>query len=184
MDEVGEIGTKVGFGKSGTGNTGDILGAGYKREGLNLYDSSANLMLEALGLSSGVDFVSESVLQYDFDNGLATNDAFGFFFGISDLGLGYDEVMCAPGDSGGPTFINNEIAGITSYGITLAYYNGATSDILSGLNSSFGEFAGDTRVSYYASFVDNIINPVPEPSTCLLFLFGLLGIVGVKKKLS
>lgn len=34
------------------------------------------------------------------------------------------------------------------------------------------------------SLVEWDTNPVPEPSTCLLLLFGILGMVGVKKKFS
>ena len=76
----GTTGTKVGYGSSGTGLTGVTIGAGTKRQGLNLYDDVADTMLIALGLTPGVDFVPGSALQYDFDNGLAANDAFGFFF--------------------------------------------------------------------------------------------------------
>lgn len=32
--------------------------------------------------------------------------------------------------------------------------------------------------------VELSVNPVPEPSTCLLFLFGIIGMSGVKKKIS
>jgi len=121
-------------------------------------------MLVALGLTSGVDFVPGSVLQYDFDNGLAANDAFGFFFGNSDLGLGNDEVNSAPGDSGGPTFSSPVITGVTSYGVRLTFFpclpfSLCNSDIDGTLNNSFGEFSGDTRVSFYAAFVDAIVDP-------------------------
>ena len=111
---------KVGFGRSGTGALGDTVGAGTKRAGLNTYDAVADTMLTAFGLTPVTDFVPGSVLKFDFDNGLVGQDAFDFFFNIDDLGLGLDEVMSAPGDSGGPTFIEvgNEllVAGVTSYG--------------------------------------------------------------------
>jgi len=172
-DEVGQIGNpKTGYGESGTGDTGSVLAAGTKRAGQNKYDSTADMMLTALG----EEFLPGSVLQYDFDNGLAANDAFGFFFGseFADLGLGADEVMSAPGDSGGPTFIDGKIAGITSYGVTLAYDDGSTSDVLSGVNNSFGEFGGDTRVSFYQSFINNVLSDgskpvIPEPSSVVVW---------------
>jgi len=161
-DDVGTTGTKVGYGSSGTGLTGVTIGAGTKRQGLNLYDDVADTMLVALGLTSGVDFVPGSVLQYDFDNGDAANDAFGFFFGNTNPGLGNDEVNSAPGDSGGPTFSSPVITGVTSYGVRLTFFpctplSPCTSDIDGTLNSSFGEFSGDTRVSTYAAFVDAIV---------------------------
>lgn len=88
------------------------------------------------------------------------NDAFDFFFGIANLGLGIDEAMSAPGDSGGPSFSNSVITGVTSYGITLEYNDGSASDINAILDSSFGEFSGDTRVSSYVSFVDSLVPQV------------------------
>ncbi len=167
VDDVGTTGTKVGYGSSGTGLTGVTIGAGTKRQGLNLYDDVADTMLIALGLTPGVDFVPGSALQYDFDNGLAANDAFGFFFANTNLGLGHDEVNSAPGDSGGPTFSSPVITGVTSYGVRLTFFppppctpfSPCTSDIDGTLNSSFGEFSGDTRVSFYAAFVDAIVDP-------------------------
>ena len=180
---------KVGFGRSGTAAAGDFVGAGVKRAGANEYDALADTMLQAFGLTAGVDFVTGSVLQYDFDNGTTTNDAFDFFFSLADTGLGGGliEVMSAPGDSGGPTFIevDNELllAGVTSYGISLAFSSGPlplTSDIDGGtLNSSFGEFAGDTRVSSYTSFVTAALTqstPIPVPPSAALFLLGLGGL--------
>ncbi|MBC8229691.1 PEP-CTERM sorting domain-containing protein [bacterium] len=88
--------------------------------------------------------------------------------------------MSAPGDSGGPTFIDGEIAGITSYGVTLWGGDVSTSDIdgpFPTLNNSFGEFAGDTRVAYYADFI-NQTTAIPEPTTFAMFGIGILGIVG------
>ena len=137
---------KVGFGRSGTGAAGDFLGSGVKRAGANEYDALADTMLQAFGLTSGVDFVAGSVLQYDFDNGTTDNDAFDFFFNLADTSIATSltEVMSAPGDSGGPTFVDVggqlQVAGVTSYGISLAFSSGPTpltSDIDGGtLNSS------------------------------------------------
>src|SRR3972149_3833426 len=85
---------------------------------------------------------------------LTANDAFGVLFGINDLGLGAAlEVCAAPGDSGGPTFLNGMIASVVTGGIT---FSGAQ-DVLPGLNSSFGDFGMDTRVSVYADWIDGVV---------------------------
>jgi PKD repeat protein len=143
---------------------------GIERGGQNMYDAFADTMYVALGLTSGVDFVPQTVYQFDSDDGSASHDAFGFFFGISNLGLGNNEVMSASGDSGGPTILNGELVGVTSYGITLQYNNKQTSDCTKqrgspDLDSSCGEFAGDTRVASYSSWIDGVLNtepPVPN----------------------
>jgi len=157
-DDVGAIGDKAGYGRSGNGNDGDVLSSGTKRDGQNKYDDVADTMLQALGLNPNTDFVSGSVLQYDFDNGLSTNDGFGFFFSNSGLGLGVAEVNSAPGDSGGPTITNGVITGITSYGLRLQTIFGFSTDVDSEINSTFGEFSGDTRVSSYHSFIDGVLS--------------------------
>lgn len=172
-DEIGQIGTKVGYGLTGNGNQGDVLADGLKRSGQNIYDAPGEIFEspEFGGVIPG------AFLGYDFDNGLAANDAFGFHYGIPDLGLGLNEVNSAPGDSGGPTFINGLIAGLTSFGDCFFYDLGECtgSDIDTVLNSSFGEFSVDTRVSTYASWIDSIVGvpqSVPEPAS----VFGLLAV--------
>jgi len=171
-NDVNAVGSKVGFGRSGTMAEGDVLGIGIKRNGLNQYDSFADTWLESLGRQPDTDtetndFVPGSVLMYDSDNGNSANDAFGFFFTNPDTGLGDDEVNSAPGDSGGPTLVNNKITGVTSYGLSLELSRGPppkTSDCTKQgqspiIDSSCGEFSGDTRVSFYADFIDGVLNP-------------------------
>ncbi len=156
-DDVGSTPIKTGYGKSGTGDNGDTLPSGTKRTGQNLYDDVGDTMYSALGLKANKDFVKGGVLQYDFDNGIASTDAFGFFFSNPDTGLGTNEIKSAPGDSGGPSQNGNVITGVTSYGITLTFTDGRTSDVTPGvIDSSFGEFSGDSRVSKYADFIDKI----------------------------
>ena len=156
-DDIGTVVEKVGYGRSGNGDDGDIIPFGDKRNGQNQYDVVADTMLKALGLKAKGHFVPGSVLQYDFDNGNSSNDAFGFFFGNNDPGLGSAEVNSASGDSGGPAINNGNIVGITSYGITLTFNDGTTSDVNGILDSSFGEFSGDTRVSQYVEFIDDSV---------------------------
>lgn len=187
-DEVGQVGDKAGFGRSGTGATGSTLGSGTKRTVQNRWDSA--------GLSPFS--ISSDVLMYDFDNGNPANDAIGALAGflppspfvVDPIGVGVNEGISAPGDSGGPTFLNNMIAGVTSFGFTYNFTNGTSPDIDGGPgqspNSTFGEIAGDTRVSTYAGFIDGFLGGqsqgVPGPLSGLLLLTGLVGFARIRQR--
>lgn len=176
-DEVGKVFTKVGYGRSGTGLTGDTIGSGTKRDGMNRYDALVDILEPGFfGVTEGTQ------LLYDFDNGLAVNDALGEIFGIDGLGLGDDEVLAAPGDSGGPNFIDGMIAGITSYNLRLS--NGVSPDIDGTLNKSFGELGGDTRVSFYKEWIASILpaTEIPAPGTLAIFGVGLLALRRLQKR--
>lgn len=181
--------TKVGVGTSGVGSTGITIPGGDKRDGENIWDTDADLFCAILGCVANA---TDSILMGDFDSGLAANDAFGFFFdvqgigvmpGISDLGVGPNEVGSAPGDSGGASFIDGMIAGVTSWGTTLSFVGGATSDVSPGTNSSFGEFFGDvwvgadSNLTYISDFISSTSNPVPGPGGIVIFLLGIAGIL-------
>jgi len=186
-DAVGQVVTKVGYGFGGyfsLGWDGNNYPLDMKRNGTNEYDALADVMYQSLGLDENSDYVPQAIYQYDSDNSDSSNDAFGFFLGISDSGQGDNEVISAPGDSGGPSLMDttndgidnpDTVVGIASYGITLEYTRGPfprTSDCtLDGigpqggsviLDSSCGEFAGDTRVSHYSDFIASVLTPVND----------------------
>ena len=147
--------TFFGYGRSGTGDTGDTISSGRKRWGENEWDTT----FSAQNLS----------LVYDFDNGLSAQNR------IGGLGLGQDEANSAPGDSGGPNFIENPdapgeylIAGVTSWGL-----GGGSWDVTAGTDASFGELSGAANV---AELADWIYVTVPEPHTLLMVVlsFGSL----------
>jgi len=78
-------GNIAGYGRSGTGNTGDVLPSGTLRQGDNTFG-------EAYWLMNG------SPYAFDFDNGLFLQNIIYSGFGLpSDYGLGLDEVLIAPG---------------------------------------------------------------------------------------
>lgn len=182
VGRLAEHGGLRGFGQGATGADPAAYPFGTKRAGLNVCDSLADLILEAVGFVRGVDFAPGAMLAYDFDNGDPANDAFGYFFGIAETGQGEDEVMSALGDSGGPVLIDGAIAGITSYGLRLFTLFGDTSDVDGVLNSSFGEFGVDMRVSYYADFIYGVLGvsapggSVPAPAPLALILSGLIAL--------
>jgi len=170
---VGDVVKKSGYGLSGyfsSGTDRSNYPFGTERNGQNTYDAFADTMYVALQLTPDEDFIPGAIYQYDSDDGNSPHDAFGFFFGISDLGLGNAEVLSAPGDSGGPTILNGELVGVTSYGITLMFLDRSTSDCTKErgrvlLDSSCGEFAGDTRVSKYAPFIESVLFTTPQDPT-------------------
>ncbi len=153
-DEIGQKHLKVGYGYTGTGNTGvTVLDDRRKRVGYNVYEDNGRL------LSQNYRYYPNPIgsqLVYDFDNGQAANDALGKLIGKNNLGLGLDEVNSAIGDSGGPIFLNGKIAGFTSWGV--GGDSGITTDIDNITNSSFGEISVDTRVSFYKDWIERTLN--------------------------
>jgi V8-like Glu-specific endopeptidase len=176
-DDSADVGAEfqmVGVGRSGTGAVGDTLASGTKRDGRNRFDAAGEVLEIVFGTS---ELRADSVLMYDFDNGDAANDAFGYFdpalgLGLADTGFA-DEVNTASGDSGGPNFIGGLIAGVTSFGLRLAYNDGSTSDVDAVLNSSWGEFSAAARVAN-PTVLAWIDQQMPAPATPLLLLAGLL----------
>ncbi|MEB3830835.1 trypsin-like serine protease [Phormidium sp. CCY1219] len=167
--------TRTGYGQTGSGDKGAEGNAGKLRLGINTYD--AIFGQEQLNL-----------LGYDFDNGTPENDASGYLFGLKHLGLGKLESMAAPGDAGGPTFdFWGNIVGVTSFGV-----GKLPTDVDDKVNSSYGELGFDTRISFYSSWIDGVLNDkyrptkprkvsIPEPSLVAgLLLFGL-GAFGTRK---
>ncbi len=172
-------------GTAGTPAAG--LGTGRLRQGLNRYDfrfgdsQFGGFFTNRDAAGENFFGTAEVAFSYisDFDNGLAANDAscrLAAALGAGgaqfcNLGRGDDEVTTAGGDSGGPQFIDGQIAGLTSYGLTFGTGFG---DILTGLNSSFGELSGTVPVYIHNGFIQAAM--VPEPATVVLMLTGLAGI--------
>ncbi len=179
-NEIGQIFTKVGYGEIGTGDFGegfDELGNtlsnlfNFGFYGFNEFDAT-EVILPGLFADSVFSLFNEaptpvigSQLLFDFDNGSPLVNALG------SLGLGSFEVNTARGDSGGPAFIGNQIAGITSYGLDWLF--GVDTDVVGdpffeGFGS-FGELSGEVRVSSYTSFIDAVLlGQVPSSLTSQL----------------
>ena len=172
-DEIGRTVVVVGYGSTGRGDTGEDLLFEYprkKRTGLNRYEADSQ---QVFG-----DDVPSNMLVYDFDSGLEANNTLAIGnLAQSDLGFGDEEVMVAAGDSGGPIFLDGAIAGITSFG--LSREDGVLSDYTPADDSSWGEIALDTRVSFYRDFLTaatdgQAVFVVPEPGTLLLLSMATL----------
>ncbi len=175
-----------GHGRSGTGHKGATGGSDffYARTGLNMYEQT---LIPFFG-SALFD-----QLLHDYDSGGSKHNAMEWWFTSSFAchpenpnnppqaqdgqcttfkdgsypdfkGFGKLEVGVAPGDSGGPGFVDGKIAGVHSFGFT-HFCTGAGgptngTDFSCGLNSSYGEMSGDTRVSTYAGWVDDVVADV------------------------
>lgn len=155
--ELGQTFNLVGYGQTGTGNTGAVASTGSEPVRLvasNRFDAFGHQLKSVLGTSMAWSPAVNSQLLADFDNGLFANDALGRLMGASHTGLGSSEGLVAPGDSGGPAFIGSQVAGVASYVASLSTrYSEPDIDAIDN-NSSFGEIAAWQRVSYFQQWID------------------------------
>lgn len=157
-DELGHVFTMAGYGKTGTGSTGDSFTSTtpLRLKASNQFDIEASVLKGYLGAAMGWTPLAGTQLVADFDDGTSTHDALGRLINLRGAGLGFDEGLIASGDSGGPAFISGLLAGAASYTSSLSL-SGARPDIDSTANSSFGEIAAWQRVSYYQQWIDQSI---------------------------
>jgi hypothetical protein len=158
-DEIGQSLAIVGYGKLGTGDTGTLATANtgmLRLKAGNQFDADTVTLKTWLGSALAWTPTAGTQLAADFDNGGNTQDALGRLINTPGLGLGQDEGMIAPGDSGGPAFIDGMIAGVASY-ITTLSSGSSHPDIDEASNSSYGEIGSWHRVSYYQQWIDQTL---------------------------
>ncbi len=165
-NEMGQTFTLDAFGQIGVGATGSTAPGffatfGTLNYGNNLYDGTDQALTAApiRPLPTGTPipsakFPAGSGLVSDFDDGTANHDALGYYYGLNNTGVP-NESFAAHGDSGGPNFLGGAIASVVSYGFG---FPNDPPDILAGNNETFGEIEVDTRVSYFASWINGVIN--------------------------
>ena len=165
-NEIGQTITLVGYGIPGSGATGTLSPFNERPVRLkanNQFDTDVALLDKYLGEQSVWEAVNGKQLIADFDNGLAQNDALGLLIQKVGLGLGSAEGLISKGDSGGPAFIGNLVAGIASYTSRPSGLD-AVPDINGLSDSSFGEIAAWQRVSAYQQWIDQSIRTLyPNP---------------------
>ena len=157
--EFGQTFTLVGYGTPGSGSTGTLSNFNempVRLKANNQFDIDIAPLGKFFSESGQWEANNGKQLVADFDNGLSSNDALGALAGISGLGLGSSEGLISKGDSGGPAFIGNLVAGIASYTGRLSE-SGAVPDIDNTSNSSFGEVAVWQRSSVYQQWIDQAL---------------------------
>jgi len=179
-----QVGEFVGSGATGTGAVGFTQPGGFslsdRRRALNRMDANWGDPIFGGFFFGFFGSADPSTLVADFDSGLNANDVTCLGFGdFCDLGEGMYEGGLGPGDSGGPMFINGQIAGVASYGLS---FSSALGDVDDQLNGSFGEFSGWTSTQYNAAWLSPFATVVPEPGSFALVGAGLLGLLTAARK--
>jgi len=137
--------TYVGYGKSGTGSTGDTIAAGTKRAGMNI--------AEQLGFVSGPNIYSDQLLFADMDaQGGGWGNPLGGPLRSNPVPL---EILIALGDSGGGLFVEQGgqffVAGVHS--------------LLFDLNPTgtlgFGDMMATTTIEQSLAWILQTIAPPP-----------------------
>ena len=167
--EIGQTMTMVGYGVPGSGTSGTLTSfaqAPLRLKANNQFDAESEQLGRLFGETGVWEATVGKQLVADFDNGLAQNDALGSLLNKPGLGLGSLEGLISSGDSGGPAFIGNLVAGIASFTANLGD-EGKQPDVDSTSNSSFGEIAAWQRVSAYQQWIDQSLRTkyVNQPSS-------------------
>jgi PEP-CTERM motif len=183
--------TSVGYGESGSpagGYVGESLTQfeTIKRVGKNRADAVGS---DDEGLPGNTNY---EVFEADFDGPTAATNVFNLGNSAVEGTLGNNiETTIGPGDSGSPSFLSdfntlNPTLGADGqpivYGINT--FSGTTLKFPAISAPAYGSVFGGTLVSRYASWIDSVINPVPEPSTMLLAVCGMAGLAWISRSAS
>ncbi len=155
-DEIDKTMVMVGYGLPGTGAAGKLTtynGNPLRLKASNQFDADIGTLKQWLGSAMAWSPTEGTQLVADFDSGSSIQDALGLLINRPGTGLGQDEGLITPGDSGGPAFIGGQVAGIASYVASLSQGT-IHPDVDSVGNSSFGEIGAWQRVSYYQQWID------------------------------
>lgn len=197
-NEIGQVFTLAGYGMMGSGDTGDVIENNtFKRlAASNRFDTEGSVLKSWLGWSMGWDPKPGTQLIADFDNGKPANDALGKLVHAYDLGQSLNEGFLGSGDSGGPAFLDGQIAGIASYTASLSY-GSIKSDVNDKSDSSFGEVAGWQRLSAYQQWIDqslraqykdaptrseDVVKEIKEGNASTTLTYFLLQFTGVRQQ--
>lgn len=178
LDPFFQNSTHIGDGTYGNGTEGGVGFDALRRWGENRVDY----------FDPSFTTSDWNILYTDFDDGTAQNDAFcsldPFF---CDTGRGHTEAGTSPGDSGGPLFVGNQLAGVTSFGTAFCLNRSCTETTLADENVGDGYGAVNGFAGMYGN--ENFINAdvaaataTPEPASVVLMLTGLAAVGGVARR--
>ncbi len=154
-DVLGSVGTVIGYGYGGTGDTG--------------YDNSTYPYGTKRGGDNTLDDIENNVLLTDFDDP-DWNIIEQFQNNRSGSAIPVANEYCTIfGDSGGGMFLNGELVGVTSF---IRSWDGDG-------DASYGDGAGYTYVPEYQGWITSTI---PEPASISLLTIPGLYIVRRRKK--
>ncbi len=143
---IGQTLTYVGYGKSGTGSTGDTINAGTKRAGQNV----AEQLGYTLNPGASQTVYSNQILFSDMDDSPGTPGVWGNPLGATN-GINL-EYLIALGDSGGGMFVEqggqHYVAGVHS-----TIFNFDPSSL------GYGDVMGSTTIEQSLAWIMNTINP-------------------------
>lgn len=146
---IGQTLTYVGYGKSGTGSTGDTIAAGTKRAGRNVGEQLGY----TLNPGPSQTVYSNQILMADMDvypgSGYPWGNPLGSTFPVNL------EYLIALGDSGGGLFV--EQAGQTYVaGVHSVLFDFDPTGTL-----GYGDIMGSTTIAQSLAWIQSIINPAP-----------------------
>lgn len=151
--EIGQVGTFVGYGRTGTGLTGATTSTTARRGGTNVLDVTANAFDPSW---------SSNIVLSDFDHpGSAGYSTWG---SSTPTAL---EMLVATGDSGGGVFVDlgsgPQLAALSTFVLTNQ----------DGIDMGYGDGMGATRLANHAEWIAETML-VPEPASINLAGLGLL----------
>lgn len=178
--------TMVAYGGSGDGTTGAVTSgsnAHVKRVGMNRID----MKISDDDSSNGPD----EVFLFDFDGPTAESNVFLQSTASINLTLGANvEAQYAGGDSGSPIFVNDhgtwKIAGVGAFngGTDKVCDSGDNGTLSNCISTKFGAIGGGMLIAPYSAWIQSqMISPVPEANTWVLFLAGI-GLLAARRPLA
>ncbi len=178
--------TMAGYGRTGTGVTGGTnnvannqFGAvNVLRAGRNTFETTANDAGSFATIANPNPGAFGGILVSDFDR-IGQNTASAICASLGVCGSGVDlESSIGSGDSGGAAFSNTwEVLGVASWGSTR-----------NGVGGLYGSYFGYACVANYSANANCqanynfVMGVVPEPSTYVLMVTGLVGLFGVARR--
>lgn len=179
-NQVGQTTLLAGYGGGGHGSSGDELDFPsqqddiVRRAGLNRFEALGQQLTPPEGFSLLPDDI---LLIMDFDNGESSANTLTQHGIPSDLGFGADEVGPTWGDSGGPAFIDDAVAGVMQSVFTLER------PALTPPAGLWGEGAASVRLSEFQDFLVDATQGrvvfVSEPNGVWSALVALVAFAGL-----